>query len=65
MHVVLQGSAESCGPAPSEAVYYSSGLATVSQLLQPGSITLTDLEADEATYAGRLTVIVFHLITNW
>uniref|UniRef100_A0A3Q3BGS6 Importin 8 n=1 Tax=Kryptolebias marmoratus TaxID=37003 RepID=A0A3Q3BGS6_KRYMA len=51
--VIFQGSAESCGPAQTEAICYTSSLATVPQLLQPGSVPLTDLETDEATYADE------------
>lgn len=47
------GPTEGGGPAPTEAVCYSSRPAAVHQLPQPEPVTLTDLEADEATHAGR------------
>lgn len=46
------GPVEGGGPAPTEAVRYTSCPATVSQLPQPGPVALNDLETDEATYAG-------------
>lgn len=51
--VVCAGPAEGGGPAPTEAVHYSSRPAAVPQLPQPGPVTLTDLETDEATHAGE------------
>lgn len=50
------GPAEGIGPAPTKAVRYSSCPAAVPQLPQSGHITLTDLETDEATYAGRTVI---------
>lgn len=51
--VIHPGLAEGGGPVPTEAVCYSSGPTAVPQLPQPGSVTLTDLETDEAAHAGR------------
>lgn len=51
--VVCPGSTEGGGPAPAEAVRYSSCSAAVHQLPEPEPVTLTDLETDEATHAGR------------
>lgn len=51
--VVCPGPAEGGGPAQAEAVRYSSRPAAVHQLPESGPFTLTDLETDEATHAGR------------
>lgn len=47
------GPAEGGGPAQTKAVRYSSSPATEPQIPQSGPVTLSDLEADEATHAGR------------
>lgn len=49
---VCVGSAKSVGSASTEAVRHTSCLAAVSQLPQPGPVTLPDVETDEATHAG-------------
>lgn len=51
--VVCPGPVEGGGPASAEAVRYSSCSAAVHQLPEPEPVTLTDLETDEATHAGR------------
>lgn len=61
--VVRPGPAEGGGPASAEAVCHSSCPAAVHQLPEPELVTLTDLETDEATHAGRVDWTV--LLANY
>ncbi len=58
--VICPGPAEGDGPVPAEAVCYSSRPAAVHQLPQPGPVTLTDVETDETTHAGRTAMEESH-----
>lgn len=51
--VPYPGPAEGGGPAQTEAVRHSSCPAAVPQLPQPGLVTLSDLETDEAAHACK------------